>query len=55
MIERSKKKEDLLDKYSYHIVFGVLIAIVLIAVFNSLQRVLASLKEQGVVAVAVGG
>lgn len=38
VIERSKKKEDLLDKYSYHIVFGVLIAIVLIAVFNSLWK-----------------
>jgi len=36
--ERSRKKEDLLDKYSYHIVFGVLILLVLIAVGNSLWK-----------------
>jgi cathepsin B len=36
--ERSKKKEDLLDKYSYHIVFGVLIFLVLVAVVNSLWK-----------------
>ena len=36
--ERSKKKEDLLDKYAYHIVFGVLIILVLVAVVNSLWK-----------------
>lgn len=36
--ERSKKKEDLLDKYAYHIVFGVLIVIVVIALFNSFWK-----------------
>jgi hypothetical protein len=36
--ERFKKKEDLLDKYAYHIVFGILILIVAIAVFNSLWK-----------------
>lgn len=34
----AKKKEDLLDKYSYHIVFGVLIILLLIALFNSLWK-----------------
>lgn len=36
--ERSKKKEDLLDKYAYHIVFGVLIFLVVVAVVNSLWK-----------------
>ena len=36
--ERCKKKEDLLDKYAYHIVFGILIFLVLVAVFNSLWK-----------------
>lgn len=34
----SKKKEDLLDKYSYHIVFGVLILLLLIALINSFWK-----------------
>ena len=36
--ERSKKKEDLLDKYAYHIVFGILIFLVVVAVVNSLWK-----------------
>jgi hypothetical protein len=36
--QHSKKKEDLLDKYSYHIVFGVLILLLAIALINSLWK-----------------
>jgi cathepsin B len=36
--QHSKKKEDLLDKYSYHIVFGILILLLLIALVNSLWK-----------------
>ena len=36
--QHSKKKEDLLDKYSYHIVFGILILLLLIALINSLWK-----------------
>jgi cathepsin B len=38
MAQHSKKKEDILDKYSYHIVFGVLIVLLLVAVINSLWK-----------------
>ena len=38
MAQHSKKKEDLLDKYSYHIVFGILIALLAIALINSLWK-----------------
>ena len=34
----AKKKEDLLDKYSYHIVFGVLILLLFIALFNAFWK-----------------
>ena len=36
--QHSKKKEDIFDKYSYHIVFGVLILLLLVALFNSLWK-----------------
>jgi len=36
--QHSKKKEDLLDKYSYHLVFGILILLFLIALVNSLWK-----------------
>jgi len=36
--EHSKKKEDPLDKYAYHIVFGILIVILLIAVVNAFWK-----------------
>jgi hypothetical protein len=36
--QHSKKKEDILDKYSYHIVFGVLIILVVIALVNAFWK-----------------
>jgi hypothetical protein len=36
--QHSKKKEDLLDKYSYHIVFGVLIVLLLVALVNTFWK-----------------
>ena len=38
MTQHSKKKEDLLDKYSYHIVFGVLILLLILALVNSFWK-----------------
>ena len=38
MASHSKKKEDLLDKYSYHIVFGILILLLVIALVNSFWK-----------------
>ena len=36
--QRSKKKEDLLDKYAYHIVFGVLILVFGLVLINNFWR-----------------
>lgn len=36
--QHSKKKENFYDKYSYHIVFGILILLLLIALVNSLWK-----------------
>ena len=36
--QHSKKKEDLLDKYSYHIVFGVLILLLVIVLLNAFWK-----------------
>ena len=38
MEKHNKKKEDILDKYSYHIVFGVLILLLAIALINSFWK-----------------
>lgn len=38
MASHSKKKEDLLDKYSYHIVFGILILLLVVALVNSFWK-----------------
>lgn len=38
MAQHSKKKEDILDKYSYHIVFGVLVALLGVALVNSFWK-----------------
>ena len=36
--KRSKKKGGFLDKYSYHIVFGILGAMLIFALFNSFWK-----------------
>lgn len=36
--QHSKKKEDLLDKYAYHIVFGILIFLVVVALVHSFWK-----------------
>jgi len=38
MAQHSRKKEDILDKYSYHIVFGILGLLAIMAVVNSLWK-----------------
>jgi cathepsin B len=38
MAGHSKKKEDILDKYAYHIVFGILILLLAIALINSFWK-----------------
>ena len=38
MASHSKKKEDLLDKYSYHIVFGILILLLVVVLVNSFWK-----------------
>ena len=37
-MNRSKKKENLLDKYSYHIVFGVFGVIMAVSLMNSFWK-----------------
>ena len=36
--QRSKKKEDLLDKYAYHIVFGLLIGVLALVLLNNFWK-----------------
>ena len=38
MASHSKKKEDIFDKYSYHIVFGILVILLAIALINSFWK-----------------